>query len=121
MVTLILCCVIQLLAKVVHAEARGESITGMYLVASTAMNRVQDARFPNTLEEVLLQPNQFAAPADTFSAEAYNAALFAYNQPFRNILYFCNPKTSKNIVFVQSLRQCFYIGKHKFCECTTSE
>ena len=38
-----------LLAKVIYAEARGESYTGQVAIAAVVLNRVDDSRFPNTV------------------------------------------------------------------------
>ena len=38
-----------LLAKCVHAEARGEPYVGQVAVAAVILNRVKDAAFPNTI------------------------------------------------------------------------
>lgn len=43
------------LLRIVEAEATGEDITGKMLIANVIMNRVNDERFPNTIEEVVWQ------------------------------------------------------------------
>lgn len=48
-----------LLARLIHAEARGESLTGQVAVGAVVMNRVADRRFPDTIGEVIYQPRQF--------------------------------------------------------------
>lgn len=50
---------VKLLAAVIWAEAEGEDHTGKRLVASTVLNRVDDARFPNSIYEVIFQKGQF--------------------------------------------------------------
>lgn len=50
---------VNLLARLIHAEARGESLTGQVAVGAVVMNRVADRRFPNTIGEVIYQPRQF--------------------------------------------------------------
>lgn len=52
---------IQLLALVTMAEAEGESDYGKRLVISTILNRVDSEYFPNTIKEVIYQPNQFTS------------------------------------------------------------
>ncbi len=44
---------IETIAKVVYAEARGESFTGQVAVAATIMNRLESEEFPNELTKVL--------------------------------------------------------------------
>lgn len=52
---------IDLIALVTMAEAEGESEQGKRLVISTILNRVDDSRFPNTVNGVVYQPNAFEA------------------------------------------------------------
>ena len=54
-------CEIDLIALVVMAEAEGESEEGKRLVIDTILNRVDSEHFPNTVEEVIYQPNQFSS------------------------------------------------------------
>jgi len=63
-----------LLALCVWREARGETLAGKKLVASTVINRVKDAkhRWPNTVSGVVLQPMQFSS----FNASDPNAVKF---------------------------------------------
>ena len=49
----------QLLAKLLWAEARGESYECQKAVISVVMNRVERSKFPNTIKEVVYQKNQF--------------------------------------------------------------
>ncbi len=43
------------LLRIVEAEATGEDLYGKMLIANVILNRVADARFPNTIEEVVWQ------------------------------------------------------------------
>lgn len=52
---------IELLALVTMAEAEGEPAEGKRLVIDTVLNRVDSPRWPNTIREVIYQPNQFVA------------------------------------------------------------
>lgn len=47
------------LAGIVYAEANTEDMTGKQLVAATVLNRVEDERFPDSIEEVIYQPYQY--------------------------------------------------------------
>lgn len=49
-----------LLALCVYHEARGESFEGQRAVAEVVLNRVLNAKFPNSVTEVLYQKGQFS-------------------------------------------------------------
>ncbi len=51
---------VELLNKLVWAEARGEDETGQVLVANVVLNRLKSNKYPNTITEVINQPNQFS-------------------------------------------------------------
>lgn len=50
---------IDLIALVTMAEAEDEPVEGKRLVIDTILNRVESRRFPNTVEGVIYQKNQF--------------------------------------------------------------
>jgi len=50
---------IELLEKIVHAEAQGKDEKGQILVANVILNRLESPYYPDTVEEVIFQPNQF--------------------------------------------------------------
>lgn len=52
---------IELIALVTMAEAEGECEEGKRLVIDTVLNRVDHERFPNTVADVIYQPNQFTS------------------------------------------------------------
>lgn len=52
---------IELIALVTMAEAEGESEEGKRLVIDTILNRVESEQFPDTIHEVVYQPNQFSS------------------------------------------------------------
>jgi len=58
------------LAAIIYCEARGESYEGMLAVGSVVMNRVNDTRFPNTIEAVIMSPGQFSPVASGLYAIA---------------------------------------------------
>lgn len=47
------------LAAIIYCEAGGEPYEGQLAVGSVVMNRVASSKYPNTIEEVLMQPYQF--------------------------------------------------------------
>lgn len=53
-----------MIAMTVYMEARGEPEEGQIQVARVIRNRVASPRYPNTVQSVILQPNQFESWAD---------------------------------------------------------
>lgn len=51
---------LDLLARLVFSEGGGESYETKLMIASVVMNRVVDSHFPDTIQEVIYQKNQFA-------------------------------------------------------------
>lgn len=109
-----------LLAKCVHAEARGEPYVGQVAVAAVILNRVESPEFPNTISGVIYQPWAFTAvhdgqinlePNDT----AYQAAQDALNgwDPTYGCLYYYNPVTATS-QWIYSRQVVITIGKHVF-------
>jgi spore germination cell wall hydrolase CwlJ-like protein len=52
---------VELLARLLYAEAGGEGTVGMQAVAAVVMNRVASPNFPDTVEKVILQKGHFEA------------------------------------------------------------
>lgn len=52
---------VELIALVTMAEAEGECEEGKRLVIDTILNRVDSEHFPDTVYEVVYQPNQFSS------------------------------------------------------------
>lgn len=113
---------LQLLARLVYSEARGESFTGQVAVAAVAMNRLQSKDFPNTLKGVIFEPYAFTAVMDgqywlSPNKTAYRAAWEAARgwDPTNGALYYFNPSiaTSK---WIWSRPQVGKIGKHIFAK-----
>ena len=109
-----------LLAKCVHAEARGESYTGQVAVAAVILNRVKSADFPNTIAGVIYQPWAFTAVNDGQinlepNQTAYNAARDALNgwDPTYGALFYYNPRTATN-KWIYNKKTTVTIGKHVF-------
>lgn len=51
---------LDLLARLIHAEGGSESYDTQLKIGSVVMNRVDDPDFPDTIREVIYQPNQFS-------------------------------------------------------------
>ncbi|WP_243141138.1 cell wall hydrolase [Alkaliphilus pronyensis] len=111
---------IDYLAKIIHAEARGESFEGMVAIGAVILNRVEDDSFPSTIEEVIFQPNQFCSVKDgQFHLEpsrlAYDAAFRAImgNDPTNGCLFFYNPQIATAVWSFQRPVEAV-IGNHRF-------
>lgn len=50
---------LRLLTALVHSEAGNQSYEGKLAVANIVLNRVKSTKYPNTMKEVIYQPNQF--------------------------------------------------------------
>lgn len=109
-----------LLAKCVHAEARGEPYVGQVAVAAVILNRVKSPEFPNTISGVIYQPWAFTAVNDGQinlepNESAYNAARDAMNgwDPTYGCLYYYNPEVATSQwIFTRQI--VVTIGKHVF-------
>lgn len=114
---------LNLLARAVYGEARGEPYLGQVAVAAVIINRVLSRQFPNTFAEVIYQQGQFCVVADgqinlTPNQRAYNAARDALegSDPTNGALYFYNPRTATNTSFFRGRRVITQIGEHLFIE-----
>ena len=109
-----------LLAKVIYAEARGESYTGQVAIGAVVLNRVEDSRFPNTIVGVIYQPWAFTAVNDGQinlepNQKAYQAADDALNgwDPTYGCVYYYNPQTATS-KWIWTTTKVTQIGKHIF-------
>ena len=55
---------VQLMARAINGEARGEPYEGQVAVGAVILNRVKDSRFPNSISGVIYQAGAFTAVAD---------------------------------------------------------
>ena len=55
---------IQLMARAINGEARGEPYEGQVAVGAVILNRVKDSKFPNSISGVIYQPGAFTAVSD---------------------------------------------------------
>lgn len=109
-----------LLAKCIHAEARGESYVGKVAVGAVILNRVASPDFPDTIYGVIYQPWAFTAVHDGQinlepEAASYQAATDALNgwDPTYGCLYYYNPSTASSS-WIFSRQTVVTIGKHIF-------
>ena len=110
-----------LLARLISAEARGESYEGQVAVGAVVMNRIAHPSFPNTLSGVLYQRGAFSCLADgqfdrPVAQSAYQAARDAMNgyDPTGGAIYYFNPATATS-KWIWSRPLIVTIGKHRFC------
>lgn len=112
---------LNLLARIIHGEARGEPYNGMVAVGAVVLNRVANPNFPSTVAGVIYQKGAFDAVSDgqinlTPSTQSYNAARDALNgwDPTGGAIYYFNPATATN-KWIWSRPHAITIGKHRFC------
>ena len=112
---------LELLARIIYAEARGESFEGQVAVGAVVLNRVEHPAFPKTIKEVIYQPGQFTAVKDrqielTPNETAYRAAQAALEgyDPSDGAIFYYNPKTATDS-WIRTRSEVKRIGNHKFC------
>lgn len=112
---------INLLARIISAEARGEPYTGQVAVGAVILNRIEHPSFPDTLAGVIYQNGAFTAIVDgqfnePVSDSAYKAARDALNgwDPTGGCIYYYNPNKTSN-AFMHSRPTVTVIGSHRFC------
>lgn len=114
---------IQLMARAINGEARGEPYEGQVAVGAVILNRVKDSKFPNSISGVIYQPGAFTAVSDgqinqpiKEGSTVYKAAQDAKNgwDPTGGCIYYFNPQTATN-KWIWSRPHVKTIGKHRFC------
>ena len=110
-----------LLARLVYAEARGESYKGKVAVAAVVLNRVRSSSFPNTVSGVIYQAGAFSSVTNgsirnTPDDECVRAAREAMNgwDPTGGCLYFYNPRKVSSTSWVLTRTVKTVIGNHSF-------
>ena len=110
-----------LLARLISAEARGESYTGQVAVGAVVLNRVEHPSFPDTISGVVYQNGAFSCLYDgqfdqPVAESSYRAAQDALNgwDPTGGAIYYYNPVTATN-QWIRSRPIITTIGKHVFC------
>lgn len=112
---------VNLLAKVISAEARGESYEGQVAVGAVILNRVAHPSFPDTISGVVYQNGAFSCVYDSnwyqpVADSAKRAARDALNgwDPTGGAVYYYNPaKTSDK--WIRTRTVVTVIGNHYFC------
>ena len=113
---------IYLLAKVIGAEARGESYTGQVAVGAVVLNRVRHSSFPDTISGVVYQKGAFSCVRDSNwkiepNDTAKKAARDAINgwDPTGGAIYYYNPAKTSN-KWIRTRPVITTIGRHIFCK-----
>ena len=115
---------LQLMARAINGEARGEPYEGQVAVGAVILNRVKSSQFPNTIAGVIYQSRAFTAVADgqinapiDENSIVYKAAQDAMNgwDPTGGCIYYFNPATATN-KWIWSRPVVKTIGKHRFCK-----
>lgn len=112
------------LAKIIHAEARGEIHSGKVAVGNVVLNRVTNEYFPDTIYSVIFDRKngvQFSPVADgAINLEPSNEAYYAADRALCGenyvgaSLYFCNPEKSTNSWIIKNRPFFTRIGTHNF-------
>lgn len=112
---------VDLLARVISAEARGEPYSGQVAVGAVILNRIEHPSFPNTLSGVIYQKGAFSCLTDgginaPVADSAYKAAREAISgsDPSGGAIYYYNPaKSTSQWIFSRPVIT--VIGEHRFC------
>ena len=113
---------VNLLARLIYAESRGEPYTGQVAVGAVVLNRVKNSSFPNTVAGVIYQKGAFSVVSDgqinlSPNETAKKAAQDAMNgwDPSYGAIYYFNPNTATS-AWIWSRPQTVQIGNHRFCK-----
>ena len=113
---------VNLLARIIYGEARGEPYSGQVAVGAVVLNRVKSSSFPNTISGVIYQSGAFDAVRDgqinlSPDSTAKKAAQDALNgwDPSYGAIYYFNPSTATN-KWIWSRPMTVTIGRHRFCK-----
>lgn len=112
---------VELLARIINGESRGEPYEGQVAVGAVVLNRVKHPSFPNSISGVIYQEGAFTAIVDgqihaQMYETSYKAARDALNgwDPSGGAIYYYNPATATSS-WIFSRPVIKTIGKHKFC------
>ncbi|MBR6689635.1 MAG: cell wall hydrolase [Clostridia bacterium] len=115
---------LDLLARLIYFEARGECYEGQVAVGAVVMNRIKTSGFPNTIHDVIYQKNQFSPVGSskwnseiTDYGTCYQAAIEALNgvDPTGGATFFYNPRISTSQwIFTRPVVK--VIGNHNFAK-----
>lgn len=105
---------VDLLARIIWLEARGECFDGQQAVAEVVFNRMLSGAFPDSLEDVIYQKGQFSTAANVDKATpgetqylAIHTALTGTNVLPLEVVFFATSPENDNVWGT--------IGGHTFC------
>lgn len=117
---------IELLARLVHAEARGESYIGQVAVAATVLNRLKDPNYPKSIPSIIYQvvenryqyspvlDGQINIPANETARKAARDAIAGLD-PTGGATTFYNPQKTDD-QWVKTRTYHTTIGNHVFAK-----
>ena len=112
------------LARIIHAESRGEALLGQIAVGNVVLNRVRSAYYPNTIYGVIFDRKygvQFSPVLDgtIYNTPGYNATLAAkiclegYDVS-EGAFFFLAPELATSSWIPRTREYAFTIGNHDF-------
>ncbi len=109
-----------MLARIIHAEAGGESLRGQVAVGAVLINRINSGKFPRSLNANIFKPGEFESVSNGYiwsnpTPESYKAARLAMDgwDPTYGALYFFNPaKSTSRWIWTRKVN--IIIGEHHF-------
>lgn len=113
---------LDILAKIISAEARGESFLGQLAVGNVVLNRVFAPWYPNSIEGVIFQSGQFC-PIENKSfyemptqsgVDAAMMLLRGYRVISQDVIFFYNPDKVSSTNWIRSREVVYKIGNHSF-------
>ena len=114
---------LEILSRIISGEALGESFQGKLAVASVVLNRVEAKEFPNTIQEVVYQKNQFHGVRSPLfnrpNEDCYRAAKRALEGAIiTEALFYANTDTATNRGWIKHIKKLYpkaeKIGNHTF-------
>ena len=113
---------VYLLARIIGAEARGESYVGQVAVGAVVLNRVRHSSFPDSIAGVVYQSGAFSAvrdsnwsvPPDDTAKKAARDAINGWD-PTGGAIYYYNPAKTNN-QWIRTRPVVTTIGRHVFCK-----
>lgn len=116
---------IEIMERIVEAEATDEDIYGRILVANVVLNRVLSNNFPSTVKKVVFQKGQFSPIRDgryysvkvtSLTEQAVERALAGEDYSDGALFFFARKLTTakKASWFDNSLKRLFRYGAHEF-------
>lgn len=108
---------LQLLAKLVRAEAGNQPLEGKQAVVDVVLNRVDSELFPNTVEEVIFQPGQFSVASN---GALNKAEKLLDDSDYRAVITEIHLRMDDDILYFNSGNRCangefkYKIGDHYF-------